>query len=223
MEGSRDVLRKEHGDIPVYKILIDQLETRVRRGADGYFLNGEAWYGGDINKVWFKTEIEGDFGERPEQAEVQALWSRAVNPWFDLQSGIRYDAQPDSGRVHLVLGVQGLAPYWIEVDGAAFLSDRGDVTARFEAEHDIRITQKLVLQSRIELDFALQDIPDEDLGAGLAVAEFGARLRYHITQQFSPYIGVEYDRAFGDTRRFRQLADEDLGSFSLVAGARLWF
>lgn len=223
MARSREVLRAEHGDMPVYKILVDQMEARVRKGTDGYFLNAEAWYGGDINKVWFKTEIEGEFGEKPEQAELQALFSRAIDPWFDLQTGVRYDAQPGSGRVHLVLGVQGLAPYWIEVDGAAFLSDKGDVTARFEAEHDMRITQKLVLQPRVELDVAMQDIPEEQIGSGLSVAEVGARLRYHISQQFSPYIGVEYDRAFGDTRRFRHLAGEDAGSLSFVAGLRLWF
>jgi copper resistance protein B len=223
MARSREILRAEHGDMPVYKVLVDQLETRVRKGTNGYFLNAEAWYGGDIDKIWFKTEIEGDFGEKPEQAELQALWSRAIDPWFDLQAGIRYDAQPDSGRVHLVLGVQGLAPYWIEIDGAAFLSDKGDITARFEAEHDMRITQRLVLQPRVELDFALQDIPEERVGSGLSVAEVGARLRYHVTQQFSPYVGVEYDRAFGDTRSFRRLAGEDLGGLSFVAGLRLWF
>jgi copper resistance protein B len=222
MAPSQSVLFQEHGDLPAHKVLIDQLETRVRSGRDGYFLNAEGWYGGDIDKLWLKTEIEGDFGGRPEQAEFQALWSHAIDPWFDVQAGVRFDAEPDT-RGRLVLGLQGLAPYWIEVDAAAFLSDKGDVTARFEAEHDVRVTQKLILQPRAELDFALQDIPRESLGAGLSVAALGLRLRYQITQQFSPYVGLEYDRAFGDTRRFRREEDEDLGGLSFVAGIRAWF
>ena len=223
MAQSREQLRREHGDMPVYKILVDQAEARIRKGRDGYFLNGEAWYGGDINKAWFKTEIEGEFGDRPEQAEVQALWSRAIDPWFDLQAGVRYDASPGRDTAHLVLGVQGLAPYWIEVDAAAFVSTRGDVTARVEAEHDVRLTQKLILQPRVEVDFALQDVPREALGSGLSTGEIGLRLRYQISQQFGPYIGLEYDRAFGTTRKFRRRDGEDLGGLSFVTGLRLWF
>src|SRR3546814_4465027 len=108
-----------------------------------YLWDAQGWYGGDINKFWFKTEGEGNFGESPEQVEVQALWSRAITPWFDFQAGIRYDFRPDPERGHLVVGLQGLVPYQFEIDAAAFLSDEGDLTARFEAEYDQRITQRL--------------------------------------------------------------------------------
>lgn len=222
MEPGRAVLFNEHGDIPAYKILIDQLEWRVAKGRDGYFLNAEAWFGGDIDKLWLKTEVEGERGHRPDQAEFQALWSHAIDPWFDLQAGIRLDAEPDR-RAHLVLGIQGVAPYWIEVDAAAFLSDRGDFTARFEAEHDMRITQRLILQPRGELDFALQDIPSERLGAGLSTIELGARLRYQFVPNFAPYVGVAYERAVGNSARFRRALGEDTGGLQLVVGLRTWF
>ena len=222
MSPSRAVLLREHGDMPAYKLLIDQLETRVRNGRDGYFVNAEGWYGGDIDKLWLKTEIEGEYGRKAEQAEFQALWSHAINPWFNLQSGVRLDARPDT-RGHLVLGVEGLAPYWIEVDAAAFLSDKGDVTARIEAEHDVRVTQKLILQPRTEINFALQDIERRQVGSGLSTGELGLRLRYEIVPQFAPYFGVNYERAFGDTRRFRRLDGDDVGGWSLVAGIRAWF
>lgn len=222
MDRGRAALFREHGDMPASKVLIDQFEARFRKGRDGYFLNAEGWYGGDIDKLWLKTEIEGEFGAKPEQAELQALWSHAIGPWFDLQAGLRLDAQPKT-RGRLVVGVQGLAPYWIEVDAAAFLSDKGDVTARFEAEHDVRITQKLILQPRTELDFALQDIPSESIGSGLTSAEAGMRLRYQISPQFAPYVGVNYERAFGDTRRFRRAEGDDLGGWQFVAGLRAWF
>lgn len=223
MAEARRELREGHGSIRTYKILIDQLETRIRNGRDGYFLNAEAWYGGDINKLWLKTEIEGSFGEEPEQAEFQALWSHAIDPWFNLQGGVRYDAQPDSGRGHLVLGIQGLAPYWFEIDAAAFLSDKGDLTARFEAEYDQRLTRKLILQPRMELDFSLQDIPSERLGAGLSRFETGLRLRYEFVPEFAPYVGIEYDRALGGTARFNRAVGEDIGGWSLVLGVRAWF
>ena len=223
MAEARRELRESHGSIETYKILIDQLETRIRSGRDGYFVNAQAWYGGDINKLWLKTEIEGSFGEDPEQAEFQALWSHAIDPWFHLQGGVRYDAQPRSGRSHLVLGIQGLAPYWFEIDAAAFLSDKGDVTARFEAEYDQRLTQKLILQPRVEFDFSLQDIPSERLGAGLSTFEVGLRLRYEFVPEFAPYIGLAYDRGLGDTARFRRAAGESVGGMSFVAGVRAWF
>ena len=222
MESGRAVLFREHGDMRVSRILVDQLEARARDGRDGYFVNAEGWYGGDIDKLWLKTEIEGEFRRKPEQAEFQALWSHALDPWFNLQTGVRLDTQPDT-RGRFVLGVEGLAPYWIEVDAAAFLSDKGDVTARIEAEHDMRITQKLILQPRAEFDFALQDIPREHIGSGVSKAELGLRLRYQIVPNFAPYVGVAYERAFGDTRRFLRADGNDPSSLNFVIGLRTWF
>jgi len=223
MTGARAQLREEHGSIETSKVLIDQLEVRIRDGSDGYKWDGEAWYGGDIDKIWVTSEGEGSFGEKPESAEVQALWSHAVDPWFDLQAGLRYDFRPDPQRAYLVLGIQGLAPYWFEIDAAAFVSEKGDLSARFEGEYDLRITQKLILQPRIEFDLALQDVPEMGVGSGLSKAEAGVRLRYEIVPQFAPYVGVEYERAFGDTRDFRRAAGEKTGGLSVLAGVRLWF
>lgn len=222
MEPGRAVLFEEHGDIAVAKVLIDQLETRIRSGRDGYYLNAQGWYGGDIDKLWLKTEVEGSFGSKPGQAEFQALWSHAIDPWFDFQTGVRFDAEPDN-RAHLVAGIQGLAPYWIEVEAAAFVSDKGDVTARLEAEHDVRVARRLVLQPRTELNFSLQDIPRRGVGSGLSNAELGLRLRYEIVPNFAPYVGVHYERAFGDTRRYLKDEGEGADSWHLVAGIRTWF
>lgn len=223
MSAARQGLVKEHGDMRFSKVLIDQAEARIGKGRDGYFLNAEAWYGGDINKLWLKSEIEGERGRKPEQAEIQALWSRAIDPWFDLQAGIRFDANPGTNRTHLVLGVQGLAPYWWEVDGAVFLSNKGELTARAEAEYDLRITQKLILQPRLEVDLSAQDIEELGIGAGLSTADAGLRLRYQISQQFSPYVGLSYERAFGDTRDFRRAEGDSAGGLKFVAGLRAWF
>ena len=223
MAEARAESREEHGSMETYKVLVDQLEAKVRDGRDGYAWDAQAWYGGDIDKLWLKTEGEGDFGRSPESAEVQALWSHAIDPWFDLQAGVRYDIQPNPERAHLVLGVQGLAPYWFEVDAAAFLSNKGDLTARVEAEYDLRLTRQLILQPRIEVDLAAQDVPELGIGSGLSSAEVGARLRYELRPEFAPYVGVEYERAFGDTADFSRAAGEDVGGWSFLVGLRTWF
>ena len=223
MTEAREALRAEHGDVRVSKLLIDRLEARIRNGSDGYVWDAEAWHGGDIDKLWLKTEGEGEFGGAVDSAEVQALWSHAIGPFFDLQAGLRYDIRPRPDRGHVVLGVQGLAPYWFEVDAAAFLSEKGDLTARFEAEYDQRITQRLILQPRVELDLAAQDVPELGIGAGLSTVELGLRLRYEVEPRFAPYVGVAYERAFGDTADFRRAGDEDLGGWNLLLGVRAWF
>ncbi|HEX8534259.1 MAG TPA: copper resistance protein B [Allosphingosinicella sp.] len=223
MAAARAAMNGEHGSMRHSKILIDRVEARSRRGRDGYLWDAQGWYGGDIHKLWLKTEGEGDFGRSPQQAEVQALWSRAIDPWFDLQLGVRHDFRPDPERTHLVLGIQGLAPYWFEVDAAAFLSSKGDVTARIEAEYDLRLTQKLILQPRAELNLAMQDIPEIGIGSGISSGEFGARLRYEIRPEFAPFVGVEYERSFGKTADYERAAARRHGHLNLLVGVRAWF
>ena len=219
---SRETLSAEHGTTKVGRFLVDRAETRVREGRDAYLLDIQAWYGGDINKLWTKAEIEGPWGKKLEHAEVQALWSHAIGPFFDLQTGVRYDPQPGPNRSHLVLGIEGLAPYWWEVEGAVFLSNKGEVTARAEGEYDLRITQKLIVQPRAEVNLALQDVPELAIGSGLTNASLGLRLRYQFSPLCAPYIGIEYERAFGDTRRFLRAEGDDPGGFNLIAGVRFW-
>lgn len=222
MRASRNVLAREHGGMSAYKLMVERAETRIRGGRDTYLVDAQAWFGGDIDKLWLKSEVEGDWRGGSPHAEVQALWSRAIDPWFDLQAGVRQDFQSGPDRTHLVLGVQGLAPHWWEVDGALFLSTRGDLTARAEAEYDLRITQGLILQPRIEVELAAQDIDELGIGAGLSTAALGARLRYHLTPQIAPYIGVEYERAFGGTADFRRDEGDKAGGWNLLAGLRFW-
>lgn len=213
----------EHGGYTGHMVLLDRTEARSRDGGDGYAWDWEGWYGGDYNRLWVKTEGEAGFGEPIQTAEAQALFSRAISPWFNLQTGVRYDLRPKLDRAHLVLGVQGLAPYWFEIDAAAFLSDKGDLTARIEAEYDQRITNRLILQPRVEIDLAARDVPETATGAGLSSVEAGLRLRYEIKREFAPYFGVQYERAFGDTAKFARAAGEDVGGWSFLVGLRSWF
>jgi Copper resistance protein B precursor (CopB) len=140
-----------------------------------------------------ESEGEGVLSESPEPAELQALHSRAIDPWLDVHAGVRHDFRPDPERTHLVVGVQGLARYWFEVDGALFLSDKGVVTARQEAECDRRITNQLILQPAVGFNLAVRNMPELGIGSGLSTLRAGLRLRYQIVPEFAPCLGVEYE------------------------------
>ncbi len=222
MQASREDLRRTHGSFPVFWFQGDRLETQVRRGRDGYLWDLQGYYGSPTSRFWFKSEGEGSFGERTEDAEFQALYSRAITPFFDLQAGVRQDVQGPN-TTYGVIGVQGLAPYLFEVDAALFVSHRGDVTARVEAEVDQRITQRLILQPRVELNLAAQDVPQLGVGAGLDKVEVGLRLRYEIVRELAPYIGIEQSWKLGRSATYARASGEDPSVTNYVVGIRFWF
>ena len=222
MAEARATNHATHGDMMTGMLMVERLEARLGEGEDGWLWDLQSWYGGDIDKFVVKSEGEGEIGGSVEDAEVQALWGHAIGPFFDLQAGVRLDLEPET-RSHLVLGVQGLAPYMWHVDGALFLSDRGDITARIEGEYDQKITQRLILQPRLELELAAQDIPERGIGAGLTKIEPGLRLRYEIVREFAPYLGVEYEAKLGETADLARAEGEDAAGFKVLAGIRAWF
>lgn len=223
MHAARDDLRSEHGDIRTWWLMVDRAESGFRSGSDDYLWDVQAWYGGDINKVWLKSEGEGTFRGNVEEVELQALWSRAITPWFDFQAGVRYDFRPQPERGHLVVGLQGLLPYKVELDSALFVSEEGDVTARLEAEYDLRITQRLILQPRIELNAALSGDPEISLVSGVINRELGLRLRYEMRREFAPYIGISWDQLYGGTADLARDEGEPTSVTSLVLGVRAGF
>jgi len=222
MRAAREAAYDEHGNMRLFWFQGDRAELRMRDGKDGYLWDVQGYYGGDLNKFWFKSEGEGSFGEPIEQAEVQALYSRAIAPFFDLQAGVRQDLT-GPGRTHAVIGVQGLVPYMLEFDAAAFLSNKGDLTARIEAEYDQRITQRLILQPRAEVNLSAQDIAELGIGSGIDNIELGLRLRYEIAREFAPYVGIEQEWKLGGSRDYARAAGEDASVTNYVVGVRFWF
>ncbi len=220
---SRATLRREHGDFQSSFILFNIAEYQARKGGDGYRWEGEGWFGGDINRFVVKTEGEGDIRGPAEKAEVQALYSRAIDPWWNLQAGVRYDIRPDPQRAYATLGIEGLAPYWFKASGALFLSNKGELLGRLEGFYDQRITQRLILQPRAEIDFSAQSIPETLVGSGLTDIEVGLRLRYEIRREFAPYVGVEWTNKIGETARLARATGERPSVLHAVAGIRFWF
>lgn len=222
MRPSREALKREHGNTTASWIQADRLEYQARAGHDGLLWDVQGYYGTPTNKFWFKSEGEAALGEGVEDAEVQALWSRAVAPFWDLQLGVRQDLAGQTDT-HAVVGIQGLAPYLFEIDAALFLSQRGDLTARIEAELDQRVTQNLILQPRVELSLAAQDNALRGVGAGIDSISAGLRLRYEIVPEFAPYVGIEQGWKLGGSARYARLAGEDPSVTSVVMGIRFWF
>lgn len=223
MNMGRHHLNEHHGGQKFYQVMANIAEYQIRKGRDSYQWDAAAWYGGDINRLWLKSAGEGSVGGSVEAAEVQALYSRAVSPYFNVQGGVRYDLRPKPNRAYAVIGVEGLAPSFFDVEGTLFLSSKGELFARAEGYYDQRITQRLILQPNVELNFAAQNSPELGIGAGLSDAEIGLRLRYDIRREFAPYVGVQYSRAFGNTRKYLRAEGEESSGWALLAGIRAWF
>lgn len=221
MAAARAQLQREHGDIRWSQVMLETAERWLGDG-DRYGWEGRASFGGDINRLVLKSEGEGD-DHSLESAELQALYARTIGPYFNLQAGLRHDFEPGPSRTYAALGVEGLAPYWFEVGATAFLSEKGDLSARFEASYDLRITQRLILEPRAEIDLQAQDVPELGEGAGLSSAELGLRLRYAIRQEFAPYIGLMHERKFGQTADYARAHGEDPKATRFVVGLRAWF
>ena len=223
MARIRAEMIRENGGMTYSQLMIDRLEYRALSGGDGYHWEGEGWIGGDVNRMAIKSEGEGETGGRLESAELQLLYSRAIDPWWNIVGGMRQDFRPRPERTYATIGIEGLAPYWFEVEGQLFVSTRGDAHARLEASYDQRITQRLILQPAMEVNIAAQDVPELGIGSGLSDIELGLRLRYEFAREFAPYVGVNWERKLGDTARYAQRVGDDPAATSLVMGLRFWF
>lgn len=219
MAAARAALIKEHGGGTFSQIMVDIAEIRRH----GFAWNGEAWIGGDIDRLVVKSEGEGRFGQRDTTAEVQAFYSHAIDAYWNLQAGIRQDFGTGPSRRYAAVAVEGLAPYWLEVEGTIFLSDKGDLLGRIELYHDVRITNRLIAQPRIEANLAAQDVPASQIGSGLSRADLGLRLRYEFSPRFAPYVGIAHERSFGDTARLVRAGGEGRSATRGVIGIRGWF
>ena len=201
----------------------EELEYREGDGEQSYNWDAQGWVGEDFNKLWFKTEGEKIDGGEFEEIEVQLLYSRLLTPFFDVQAGLRYDFEPEPERAYAVFGLQGLAEYYFEIDSAVFISDEGEVSGRVEAEYELLLTQRLVLQPSIEVNLSAEDVEERGIGSGLNDIELGLRLRYEFAREFAPYIGVNWERQYGNTADFSRDEGEDIEHTTFVAGIRFWF
>ena len=161
--------------------------------------------------------------EKTADLPVEVMWDRIVSPWWSVQAGVRHDFGPGPSRTWLDFGVQGLAPYFIEVDAALYVGEQGRTAARFSGEYDVLITQRLILQPEIELRAFGKDDPENGLGSGFSNVEIGLRLRYEIRREFAPYVGLHWERKFGETADLARAAGTAVDDLAIVAGLHAWF
>lgn len=201
--------------------LVDRLEWQdTEEGSLAW--EGLAWVGGDINRLWLRTEGEAS-DDTVESAKAEALYGRSISTWWDAVAGVRHDFGLGPSRTYAAFGFQGLAPYKFEVEATAFVGAGGRGGLNLEAEYDTLITNRLILQWQAEANLYAKDDRPTGVGSGLSSIEAGARLRYELNRRFAPYIGVQFERSFGDTSAFRRAEGEPTRDTRLVAGIRFWF
>jgi copper resistance protein B len=207
-------------DIHSY-VLLDRLESWNGDHGGAFAWEGRGWIGTDTRRLWLRSE--GERADRATTGDAEILYGRSVTPWWDLVAGLREDFGIEPAQTRAAFGVQGTAPSKFEVEATAYLGGSQRFAARLEAEYELLLTNRLILQPRVELDFASRDDPQRRIGSGLGTAEAGLRLRYEITRQFAPYIGIVREQAYGMTARFERAAGANAGDTRTVAGLRVWF
>lgn len=203
-------------------VLVDKLERVNAKDGNSIGYDMQAWFGRDYDRLVLKAE--GDVAKgKLHDARTELLWGHAIASYWDTQLGLRHDSGSGPNRTWLAFGVQGLAPYWFEVDATAYVGNGGRSALRLKAEYDVLLTQKLILQPGTEWSFYGKADPEKGIGRGLTDASVGLRLRYEFSRQFAPYIGVEWNRKFGSTATMTRTAGERTSDTRWVAGVRMWF
>jgi copper resistance protein B len=208
-------------------LLAELLEYQLDDGTNPAAWELLGWTGGDYNRIWFKSEgaaTTSDVGE--VEGEVQVLYGRLVTPFWDFQIGVRGDLISDEmdtrGRAHAMVGLEGLAPGWFDIDLGAYVSHEGDVSGRLTATYAVYITQRLVAEPRFEINAAVQDVEQFGVGSGLSILDLGLRIRYEVRRELAPYLGIAWERSFFDTAMFARARGEDPSTLAAVAGIRAW-
>jgi copper resistance protein B len=207
---------------PFATLSFDQLEARDTHSGTAAVWDLEGWYGGDYNKVRLRSEGERLDGVTSD-ASVELLWDCIVARWWSLQLGARHDLGDGPGRTWAALGIEGTAPYGIATQATVYIGEEGRTSARLKLEYDLYLTQRWILQPKVELNVYSSADPERRLGAGLSDAEIGIRMRYEFRREFAPYVGLDWLRLAGSTSELRRAVGSSASDLQFVAGLKFWF
>lgn len=207
---------------PFGSVLIDRFERGFKRNRNTTEYDLQAWYGLDYDRAVLKAEGTHSRGKLQE-ARTELLWGHAIATYWDTQLGVRYDSGVGPERGWLAFGVQGLAPYWFDVEATGYIGNEGRSALRLAASYDVLLTQKLILQPRVDAEYYSKRDSARELGSGMSNLTAGIRLRYEIKREFAPYVGLEWGKKYGETASFARAAGEPTGDTRLVFGVRFWF
>jgi copper resistance protein B len=208
-------------------VLSEVLEYAAQESERPVLFDLLGWVGGSTHRLWFKADGSAATRGRAVHGEYQVLYGRLVAPFWDAQIGLRADARssaaPSASRLGAVLGFQGLAPGWFELEPSLFVTTTGAISLDLTASYDLYLTQRLVLQPRLESSVSSRDEPEFGIGKGLSGTSFGLRTRYEFRREFAPYVGIVFEREFGRSAELARLAGGSARSTLLVSGLRLWW
>ena len=211
-----------HDNAVNYFVLFDQLEWQAGDTPTGVSWDTKGWIGGDVNRFGFRTEGDGE-GGRLGATQAHFVYARAIARWWEVVAGVRQDVRPGPAQTWAAIGVQGLAPYWFDVEATAYIGAAGRTHVRLETEYDLRLTNRLILQPLVELEIYGKSDPEHGMGAGLSTADAGLRLRYEFRRELAPYVGVIWRRKFFGTAELADAAGQKIGSARVAVGLRFWF
>lgn len=211
---------------PTLFVIFDELEYMPNTDEKAIEVDATGFYGGAFNRVWFRPRGEVSTLDGGGEFVGEVMYGRLVDPFWDALVGVRVDRNWGEGegatRAHVGVGLQGLAPGWFEVAPTVYVSQDGDVSARFAASYDLLFTQRLILEPELTANLAIQEVPEFGVGSGLNDFELGARMRYEIRRKFGPYVGVSWNRLVAGTAELAREEDEPVSEFTIVLGVRLW-
>jgi len=199
------------------KFMVDQAEVHD----DTFSWDLDAWYGSDFDKLWLKSE--GAQGDDEDRFAVDVSWDHVFARWWSVQTGIRHEEREGEPSTSLLLGLQGLAPQWFEIDARLYVDEHGGVSLHTEVDYDLLLTQRLVLQPDLKLTANDRTDISRGAGSGLSEMELGLRLRYELRREIAPYIGIRWMRNFGATADIARAAGRDDNEVQALAGLRFWF
>jgi copper resistance protein B len=211
-----------HDDAVNFFVLADELEWQGGDGPSSFVWKARGWVGKDRDRLWLRSSGEAEDGGLGA-GSVEALYGRAITPWWDVVAGVRQDVRPGDPQTWAAIGLQGLAPYWFHVEATAYVGASGRTRFEFETEYEFLLSNRLILQPLVELDVYGKDDPDRGIGAGLSEVETGIRLRYEFRREFAPYVGVVWHQKLFSTADLAREAGERISSARVAVGLRVWF
>ncbi len=203
-------------------VLFDRFEAWNANNATNLEWEGSGWIGTDLNRVWLRSEGQRTDGHVTD-ADIEVLYGHSIATWWDVLAGVRHDFKPGASQDFAAIGISGLAPGKFEIKATAYIGQSGQTAARIEAQYELLLTNRLIVQPLVEVNFFGRSDARRSVGSGLSTLEAGLRMRYEITRQFAPYIGVVRECAFGGTADFRHADGEHASATRYVAGLRFWF
>jgi len=217
MIGLSQNVQAASGDDPLRTMLVmDRFEV-LNNDENTKVWEGSFYMGYDLDKLYIYSDGEAT-SDGLESSQNELVYSRAITPFWDAQIGLVYNKNADASKTWGEIVIAGLAPYYFETRAALLVNGDGNMGLRLDAEYEMLFTQKLILSTSVEADLYSKNDSTMQLGSGLSFMEAGLRLRYEFVREFAPYIGVTWEKTFGNTRDYNAVNETNF-----LVGVRFWF